>query len=102
MVAVLDDQDAPTKDREVGWLTFIDPKQQVRTSLPVTLGPSFERRFGGRSIPVWHIEIGDGWAETSPSIHVPGEYHSPGVVRWRLVPNDRLETEAGARDQGEL
>lgn len=70
-----------------GWITFIEPGANNRTSLPVTTGPSRE----GENFPYWHIEFGDGWVETSPSIHVPGEYHSPGVVRWRVV--DKLADE---------
>ena len=75
-------EDRPTAPEHVGWITFIEPGSGSRTSLPVTIGES--REIPGL-YPVWHVEYGDGWLETSPSIHVPGEYHSPVKVRWRIV-----------------
>lgn len=55
-----------------GWITFMDPEHNVRTSLPVTLGPSagsVRWRDEGRVLV------------TSPSIHVPDSY--PSVEDWR-------------------
>ena len=62
------------------WIYFVDPIG-YRSTLPVTTGPSDE--FNG--IEYWHVEVGDGWLETSPSIYFPDHYHSPVSVRWRIV-----------------
>ena len=82
MECLFPEEERPNTPEGIGWLTFIDPEEGVRTSLPVTIGKS--REIPGL-YPVWHIEIGDGWVETSPSIHVPGAYHSPVKVRWQIV-----------------
>lgn len=70
-----------------GWLTFIEPGRGNRTSLPVSTGPTRNVDVkGARPMPVWHIDFpDDGSAVTSPSVHVPGEYHSPARCRWRIV-----------------
>lgn len=81
----------PEDKEAVGWITFIDPKQKVRTSLPVSLGPSRAHEVVGN---VWHLDVLDEHTVmTFPSIHVPDEYHSPVQVTWRVVENDDLEKE---------
>jgi hypothetical protein len=80
----------------VSWLTFIDPAHNVRTSLPITLGMTRPRDREKGFPPVWHAEFDDeaGIVTTTPSILVPGEYHSPYTVVWRIVDDlaDRQET----------
>lgn len=87
----------PDDDQEaVGWLTFLDPKADHRTSLPVSTGPSRDVTLSdGSSLTVWHIEIHhDGTATTEPSVHLPGGWHSPYTTRWRIV--ERLADEEPA------
>lgn len=82
----------PDDDEEaIGWLTFIGPNDGRRTSLPVSLGASRDVILDdGSSLTVWHIDVhDDGTATTTPSIHCPGEFHSPYTTRWRIV--DDLE-----------
>lgn len=76
-----DDEDA------VGWLTFIDPKDGTRTSLPVSTGPSRDVKLDdGSTLIVWHIDVhDDGTATTEPSVHLPGIWHSPYRTEWRIV-----------------
>jgi hypothetical protein len=77
---------------DIGWLTFIDPKDGHRTSLPVMLDLAHGcDHLAGK--PVWHIDIDDdaGTAITSPSVHAVGKWHTPAMCRWRVV--DRLTDE---------
>lgn len=78
---------APNGDESVGWLTFIGPNDGCRTSLPVSTGPSRAITLSdGSSLTVWHIDVhGDGTATTTPSVHLPGEFHSPYTTHWRIV-----------------
>lgn len=73
----------PEDPAHIGWLTFIDPKRNHRTSLPVSHGPTRTQVLAGegseedRTINVWHIDIQGDVVITSPSVHAPGEWHSP-------------------------
>lgn len=84
----------------VGYITFIDPKQDDwwpgtrRTSIPVT------RRAGGYGAGehpthnlVWEFrDVEPGIITTHPSIHALGRWHSPNPTRWRVV--EHLSDEA--------
>jgi hypothetical protein len=64
-----------------GYLHFYGPDGE-RAVIPVTEGPSREAPQRG---PVWHIEVADGVATVSPSVHFVGHWHSPNPVQFRLV-----------------
>lgn len=74
-------------DESVGWLTFLDPRDGTRVSLPVSLGLSRDVPLqDGSSLTVWHIDIhGDGTATTTPSVHLAGGWHSPYRAKWDIV-----------------
>lgn len=67
----------------LGWLYFVEPKYHHRNSLPVTDGEGYDHPVIG---PVWHIEITGDRATTHPSVHWPGQWHSPNPAQWRIVP----------------
>lgn len=70
------------------WLHFLDPNG-ARAAVPVRhdLGPD-----GGstpQGVNLWSIRVDDDEAVVSPSILMPGHWHSPKPVRFHLVDNLR-------------
>ena len=103
MDAVLTEPPPELSDPDgVGWITFIDPKHGRRTSVPVRRGPT--RQDHPTIGNVWHIEFDGDEAVTFPSIHHPGNFHTPYRCRWRIVdqlPDELVPCPVCAREPGE-
>ena len=71
-----------------GVLWFVNPKTSTYAAVPVTTGDSRDEDDGngGRRV-VWHVDIAEdgATATTSPSVHVPGEFHTANPQTWQLV-----------------
>lgn len=65
----------------LGRLWFDSPEDGNQVQVAVTTGPHTQNA----DEHIWHIEVNEGIATVSPSIHFIGHFHSPNPVQFRII-----------------